>query len=427
MPFPGDLTTITVTASYPTIAGQPQTGLVTFDPQQVIADSTGKVILTGAVIQQIFNGTMQPIVLPCTDNSTLNPTGFSYKVTEAIGASTRSYQVQLPHTLGTTVDLSSLTPVTNPVVFNTFTGGNTWTAEQTFAAGFAVPTGASAGLVWTCTDSQGDGAWEASGAGLTNPMTSPGDMISGGSAGVPTRVAAQTTTTKKFLTETGTGSAGQAPAWSTIAAGDVPTLNQSTTGTAANVTGTVAVANGGTGQVTQQAAIDALAGAQTSGNYLRGNGTHVVMAAIQAADVPTLNQNTSGSSASCTGNAATATNLAGGATLPDYLAPAVATLTFVASGTTLVNAALGNAFNLTLTASTTTLGNPSNPVDGQVVRFRITQGACGSFTLAYAGNYDFGAAGSPTLSTAAAKVDILGFEYVASISKWCYLGSGLGF
>jgi hypothetical protein len=49
--------------------------------------------------------------------------------------------------------------------------------------------------------------------------------------------------------------------------------------------------------------MDALAGAVTSGQYLRGNGTDVVMSAIQAADVPTLNQNTTGSSGSVTGNA----------------------------------------------------------------------------------------------------------------------------
>lgn len=67
------------------------------------------------------------------------------------------------------------------------------------------------------------------------------------------------------------------------------------------------IASGGSGQTTAQAAMDAFAGAVTSGSYLRGNGTHVLMAAIQAADVPTLNQNTSGSSASCTGNAATVT------------------------------------------------------------------------------------------------------------------------
>jgi len=122
----------------------------------------------------------------------------------------------------------------------------------------------------------------------------------------------------------------------------------------------------------------------------------------------------------------TAANLSGGATLPAYLAPAVVTLSFVGAGTTLVNAALGNAFNLTLTASTTTLGNPTNPVDGEVIRFRVTQGGAGSFTLAYGTAYDFGASGAPTLTTTAGKVDVLAFEYVASLTKWAYLGSVLG-
>jgi hypothetical protein len=105
----------------------------------------------------------------------------------------------------------------------------------------------------------------------------------------------------------------------------------------------------------------------------------------------------------------------------------VTPLTFVGSGTTLVNAALGNVFNLTLTASTTTLGNPSNPTDGQMLRVRITQGGAGSFTLAYGTAYSFGVTGAPTLSTAAGKVDILNWEYVGSISKWCARGPSLGF
>ena len=58
------------------------------------------------------------------------------------------------------------------------------------------------------------------------------------------------------------------------------------------------IANGGSGQTTAQLAMNAFAGAVTSGSYLRGNGTNVVMATIQAADVPTLNQNTTGSAGS---------------------------------------------------------------------------------------------------------------------------------
>lgn len=79
--------------------------------------------------------------------------------------------------------------------------------------------------------------------------------------------------------------------------GTVPTWNQNTTGTASNVTGTVAIANGGSGTTTAQGAMNAFAGAVTSGSYLRGNGTNVVMSTIQTADVPTLNQNTTGSAA----------------------------------------------------------------------------------------------------------------------------------
>jgi hypothetical protein len=88
------------------------------------------------------------------------------------------------------------------------------------------------------------------------------------------------------------------PTFRAIVAADIPTLNQNTSGTASNVTGTVAIGNGGSGQTTAQAAMNAFAGAVTSGSYLRGNGTNVVMSTIQAADVPTLNQNTTGSAGS---------------------------------------------------------------------------------------------------------------------------------
>lgn len=101
------------------------------------------------------------------------------------------------------------------------------------------------------------------------------------------------------------GSAG-VPSFRALVASDIPTLNQNTTGTASNVTGTVAIANGGSGQTSAQAAINAFAGAVTSGQYLRGNGTNVVMSAIQAADVPTLNQNTTGTAANVTGTVAVA-------------------------------------------------------------------------------------------------------------------------
>jgi hypothetical protein len=85
------------------------------------------------------------------------------------------------------------------------------------------------------------------------------------------------------------------------AAGDLYVNNAKvlTTGT------TLGFLNGGTGQTSQQSAINALAGGTTSGYYLRGNGTNVVLATIVAGDVPILNQNTSGYSAGLAGGNST--------------------------------------------------------------------------------------------------------------------------
>ena len=98
-----------------------------------------------------------------------------------------------------------------------------------------------------------------------------------------------------------------------------------TTG-AVTLAGTLAIANGGTGASTAAAAITALTGTQTSGRYLRSDGTNAALAAIQAADVPTLNQNT-------TGNAATATNLAGGAASQIPYQTGAGATGFIANGT----------------------------------------------------------------------------------------------
>jgi hypothetical protein len=95
------------------------------------------------------------------------------------------------------------------------------------------------------------------------------------------------------------------------------------------VTGTLPVANGGTGNTTAQAEMNRVAQAVTSGQYLRGNGTNVVMSAIQAADVPTLNQNTTGNATTAT----TATNLAGGSAGTVPYQSAAGTTVQLAAGT----------------------------------------------------------------------------------------------
>jgi hypothetical protein len=217
-----------------------------------------------------------------------------------------------------------------------------------------------------------DGTLAATNGGTGASTTSVGDILYGSASNTWTKLAGNTTTTRKYLVSVGDGTNATAPAWdqidistsditgtlgagnggtgqSTYTAGDIlyasgstaltklaagtagqllqtngaaapswvnaPTFtgvssfsagttgltpNSGTTG-AVTLAGTLAVGNGGSGQTTAQLAMNAFAGAVTSGSYLRGNGTNVVMSAIQAADVPTLNQSTTGSAANLSG------------------------------------------------------------------------------------------------------------------------------
>jgi len=70
-----------------------------------------------------------------------------------------------------------------------------------------------------------------------------------------------------------------------LTSADIPTLNQNTTGTAANVTGVVAIANGGTNATAQQAALNNISGTQTTGYHFRSDGTNVTLQPMSVADV----------------------------------------------------------------------------------------------------------------------------------------------
>lgn len=89
------------------------------------------------------------------------------------------------------------------------------------------------GTVLTADSAQATGIkW---GSVLTNPMTTLGDIIYENVSPAPARLAGNITATKNFLTQTGTGSVSAAPAWGTIALGDLPTIpNSSLSQMAAN-------------------------------------------------------------------------------------------------------------------------------------------------------------------------------------------------
>lgn len=124
-----------------------------------------------------------------------------------------------------------------------------------------------------------------------NPMTTLGDIIYEASAGSAARLAGNTTSTKQFLSQTGTGTASAAPSWSAVSKTDVGlgsventalstwagSANITTVGTVATGTWnatTIGIAKGGTGQTTASAAFNALMPLTTLGDILYASGAN---------------------------------------------------------------------------------------------------------------------------------------------------------
>jgi hypothetical protein len=215
-----------------------------------------------------------------------------------------------------------------------------------------------------------------------SPMTTLGDIIYENATPVGSRLAGNTTTTKKFLTQTGTGTISAPPSWGTIAAIDVPTLNQNTSGTASNVTGTVLVANGGTGDTsltayavlcggtTSTAAVQSIASVGTTGQILTSNGPGA-LPTFQAAPAGGINQLTGDVTAGPgTGSQAASVVKVNGASVPlskTIVGTNGSGQIVDASSASLSNNTSGTAANITATSnsSLTTLSSLSLPV-GQV-------------------------------------------------------------
>ena len=210
----------------------------------------------------------------------------------------------------------------------TSTGGATPVIDLT--SGIATPgTTGSASLIPVVTiDTYGrvtSITTAANPQGTVTSVTGTAPVVSSGGATPAISMAAATSSVNGYLTSTdwttfnskGSGSvtsvAASVPAFLSVAGSPI-----TTSGTLAiTYSGTaLPLANGGSGETTAQAAMNAFAGAVTSGSYLRGNGTNVVMATIQAGDVPTLNQNTTGTASNVTGTVAVANGGTGLTTTP---------------------------------------------------------------------------------------------------------------
>jgi hypothetical protein len=93
----------------------------------------------------------------------------------------------------------------------------------------------------------------------------------------------------------------------------------------------------------------------------------------------------------------------------------VAFVTLTDSETITPNALLGNNFIVTLGANRV-MANPTGLRDGGVYRFWIKQDATGGRTLSFGSFFKFAGGVAPTLSTGAAKLDVIEGQYNAALA-----------
>jgi hypothetical protein len=297
-----------------------------------------------------------------------NTTGTAGNVTGTVavanGGTGGTTQSAARTNLGATTVGANVFTLANPsaITFPRFNADNTVSALDAGTFRTAIGAGTGSGTVTS--------------VGATSPVAS-----SGGTAPTISLSANYGDTQNPYASKTANnflaapnGSAG-APTFRAIVAADIPTLNQNTTGTAGNVTGTVAVANGGSGTTTAQGAMNTFAGGVTSGSYLRGNGTNVVLSAIQAGDVPTLNQNTTGTAANVTGTVAVANGGTGGTTQ----ATARSGIGAAASGANTDITALDQDITITATGTIAadTIGYRGLPINTQSGAYTFAQSDAG--------------------------------------------------
>lgn len=187
------------------------TGAAAFTPSVTLTDP-GVEWIPPAPIPAVFHaGGLPQVRLLATDSSSATPGGWTWGVAfTGVPGNPAPFSFFLPFSGGATQYLSALAQV--PAVTPT-------------AAYMPLPAGvASAGNIPIAIGGGEASAWGSPGA-ASLPLTTLGDLLYENATPALARLAGNITSTKKFLTQTGTGSVSAAPGWAQIAAGDLPDLS----------------------------------------------------------------------------------------------------------------------------------------------------------------------------------------------------------
>jgi len=191
----------------------------------------------------------------------ISPTGTGHVHMKPSGAGS----VEIAPTNAGTIDnitIGATTPKNGSFVDLSVTGITSFDGSQGTSGQVLTSAGAGATPTWT-TPTSGT----VTSVSATSPVASSGGAtpaISLSSAYGDTLNPYAVKTAKYFLAAP--NGADGVPVFRLIVASDIPTLNQNTTGTASNVTGTVAVANGGTSGTTAADARTNLTAAKSGAN-----------------------------------------------------------------------------------------------------------------------------------------------------------------
>lgn len=206
------------------------------------ADALGAVITSDATQGTHTNVNATALTLSAkADGAAKTATALSLSATNATGA---AYDIQ-----GDNWDVDNQGNIDGKglIAGNGFTGGNLTIHRNDGSDHFAVIS-----ALTTTTGEIDLTLPPVSGALALEPMTTLGDMTYEGTPPTAMRLAGNTSTTKKFLTQTGTGTVSAAPAWGTISNSDVSGL-----GTMSTQNATAVAITGGTGTFTNSASIAA--------------------------------------------------------------------------------------------------------------------------------------------------------------------------
>ncbi|EFL21903.1 LigA protein [Streptomyces himastatinicus ATCC 53653] len=165
--LPESIPTVKVTGRYLDPSGQPLAGQIVWRAPALLTFGAADVMLSGPVTAPLDATGAFAVILPATDAPDMNPSGWSYTVTEQLTgvASNRSYQILLP-AAEPVVDLADLAP-TNPSTPNYVAVKGASAYEVAVASGYE----------GTVTD------WLSSLVGPTGPQGPPGATGATGATG----------------------------------------------------------------------------------------------------------------------------------------------------------------------------------------------------------------------------------------------------